>query len=90
MAFLKRTPFLLMLLSVLLVACGPMSKQQFMNDYDRFMQDVKEDYRDYDESDWEKRNEELNAFLEENYSEFEEEMTSEEKAKIWAKVVAWP
>jgi len=89
MAFLKRTPLLLILVSALLVACGPMSKQQFVNDYDRFMQDVKEDYQDYEEDDWEEKNEELNTFLEENYPAFEDELTGEEKGKIWAKVVTY-
>lgn len=86
---MKTKFFLLILPAILLFACSPMTKTQYIHQYDDFMTTVKEEHKDFDESDWEKSDEEFRMLVEEYYPEFEEEMTEEEKVHFWTQAFTY-
>ncbi|MEO0472031.1 MAG: hypothetical protein AAF206_20555 [Bacteroidota bacterium] len=71
-----------------LTACGQ-SKDAYLNEYHSFMEEVNEDYQDYDRDDWKEKNRELETFLNETYPELEEEMSNQEKAKVFSEAVRY-
>lgn len=73
----------------LLVACGPMTKTQYVSQYDGFMQEVREEHKSYDADDWEHKNEEFKHMLEDQYPAFEEHMTEEEKVRHWTQAFTY-
>ena len=74
---------------VLIVVKGSDSKETFVEDFDVFMAQVKEDKYFYDDEEWEEKNEELNELLDEQLEIFEEELTEEEKEHIAKEVYTY-
>jgi ribosomal protein L16 Arg81 hydroxylase len=79
---------LLILLSLLLLSCTT-TKNDYLNNFDGFMSEVKEEHPSYTDADWEEQNEVLQHMLEDQYPEFEAEMTREEKVKIWSQTFSF-
>lgn len=65
-------------------ACGGHSKTSFIREVDELVAEVKVDHDDYDEDDWEQKNEAFNELFEENYERWEDELTAEEKSHLIA------
>lgn len=82
-------PALFFLLIISLVGCSSVSKTQFLENYDEFMEEVQEDHEDYSSKDWKKKNESLKTFLEDEYPQFEEDLTKKEKVRIWAQALTY-
>ena len=68
----------------ILLACKPFSKDQFMSRYESFMDNVKENHEDFNDTDWDRKDEQLEEMLDEWYPEFEEDFTRKERTRIWS------
>jgi hypothetical protein len=80
---------LAMILLLVTLACAPTGKVQYLDQYESFVDDVKVEYASYDDRDWERKNEAMRFFLEEEYPEYKHEMTDEEKAQVWSEAFSY-
>ncbi|MEM8896452.1 MAG: DUF6565 domain-containing protein [Bacteroidota bacterium] len=86
---MKRNGWVLVIILLLAVACAPVSKKQFIAEHEHFVAQVATDYENYDEDDWEEKNERMKEYWEEVYPEFEDEMSLEEKTELTADAVRY-
>ncbi|MEZ4775699.1 MAG: hypothetical protein R3D00_21135 [Bacteroidia bacterium] len=86
---MKITTFLPLAFMIILISCASYNKTTYLKEYDSFMEDVKEDYTSYDKKDWKEKNEEFRILVEEQYPEFEEDMSREEKVKFWTQAFTY-
>ncbi|MEM7655104.1 MAG: DUF6565 domain-containing protein [Bacteroidota bacterium] len=75
-------------IALLMMSCTA-TKTQYLHQFDGFMEEVQEEHKAYSSDDWEEKNEELKFLLEEEYPQFEEEFTDEEKVKIWSQTFTY-
>ncbi len=75
----------------LLMSCdtAPNSKEQYIEDYAKFMKDIHENKNEFTEADWKKKDEEFQKFSVDLYSEFSEKMGLIEQAKIAKNAIAY-
>ncbi|MEZ4826657.1 MAG: DUF6565 domain-containing protein [Bacteroidia bacterium] len=79
-----KTQFIITFFAAIVLFSGcTYNKTTYLKDYDSFMEEVKEDHKSFSARDWEKKNEQFRVMVEEEYPEFEPEMTQEEKVKFW-------
>lgn len=71
-----------MWLVAMLVACAPMSKENYMEQYADFMTEVSEKASSYTEKEWTKCDEKYKRFSEDLYEKFKSEMTMSEKLML--------
>ncbi len=69
-------------LSLAFIACGPVSKEGYMERYTEFMNKVVTESSEYTESEWVECDKEFYRFSEELYLKFEPELTNSEKVKL--------
>ncbi len=75
----KFIAFILLLLS----SCNySLTKEQYLSNYNLFVDDVKQHYSQYDESKWKEKDKEFKKFNEELYSKFKNQLTSSEETRI--------
>ncbi len=67
---------------LLLASCAPQTKESYLQDYQDFMQDVKEHYDTYSQKDWEEKDEKFKKFSEEWYEEYKEDLTWKEQLRL--------
>ena len=67
---------------LLLASCAPQTKESYLQDYQVFMQDVKEHYDTYSQKDWEEKDEKFKKFSEEWYEEYKEDLTWKEQLRL--------
>ncbi len=70
---------LLILVTFLLVACTPTSKEKYMERYAKFMMDIKQNASEYTENEWIKCDEKYRQYSKIWYQKFQPEMTSSDK-----------
>ncbi len=70
------------LVAMLFVACAPTSKESYLKQYDAFIEEASQIYRDCTTEDWSKMIEKFEKFSEEYYNKFENELSSSEKLKV--------
>jgi hypothetical protein len=84
------TKFFLVAAAILLMsACAPMSKESYLEKFDDFITDVSENYKSYDEKDWEKVTEKYEKFSGEWYDKFSDQFTLKDQIKIKANQAKW-
>ncbi len=54
---------------------APLSKEEYLKDYEEFIETVSKDCKTYDENDWKKKDEKFDKFNREWYDKFKEEFT---------------
>ena len=72
-----------------LTACGPISKESYIEKFDEFVTHVSENYNSYTEKDWKKASKKYEKFSGKWYSKFENEYTLIEEIKIKANQARW-
>ncbi|HOP03059.1 MAG TPA: hypothetical protein PL017_03450 [Tenuifilaceae bacterium] len=73
---------ILTLMATIFFACEPTSKEKYMADYKRFVDEVAAQGSNYTADDWKKANETFSKFNNEWYKKFESEFTLNDKARI--------
>lgn len=74
--------FVAVIISVSFFSCAPLTKESYLERYDEFIDEIKEEYETYTEEDWLDKDEKLEKFSGEWYDKFEEELTLKEELKI--------
>lgn len=69
----------IILLMILTTSCGPQSKESYLKKYDKFIEEVGNEYKEYDTEDWEKSNEKFDKYSNEYYDKFKEDLTWKEQ-----------
>ena len=87
-------PYMVLAASLLVMilamsSCAPMNKDQFMKQFNAFMEEVEENHDDYSDEEWKAKNEKLEVMLDEWYPQYEEEMTGKELTTVWTKTVSY-
>ncbi len=59
------------------------SKKMFLKSFDKFVENVKDDYSDFTKEDWEIKDEKFKKFSEECYKKFESKLTGEEREQFF-------
>ena len=72
----------LFLLSVLLFACAPQSKEAYLEGFKEFIDNVDKNHAEFTSEDWESAKEEYDKYMGEWYNKFEEEMSIAERMKV--------
>ncbi|MBV7267898.1 DUF6565 domain-containing protein [Winogradskyella luteola] len=80
----KKTNFLLLFISVLtLLSCETnYTKDDYLKDYERFVVDIKRDWREFNESDWLTKDKINDDFYNSKYNKFQGELSSSEKVRV--------
>ncbi len=73
---------LVALLTVLFNSCTPLNKEDYLERYQRFMDDVSKDYRFFTSEQWQKANEQFELFSNEWYNKYRNQLTLEEKMRL--------
>lgn len=73
---------LVLFLSLAFMACGPISKEGYLERYAEFMNQVAAESSEYTESDWAECDNEFKKLSEELYAKFKPELTNSEKMKL--------
>ena len=61
------------------------SKKTFLKNYNTFIDDVSDNYKDFTEKDWKNSDEKLKKYIDECFDKHEDDLTEDEKAEVWAK-----
>lgn len=70
------------LIVILAITSCAVTKESYMNKFDTFVENVKENSSRYNENDWYKTEEKFNKLAGSEYKKFEPELTMQEKLKI--------
>lgn len=78
-------------LFVLLGSCNTncINKQAFLENFDKFSEDLTNHYHSLDHQDWIEVEEEYESFVSKCYPKFKEEMTGTEKLSFWKNAFAY-
>lgn len=76
--------FAILVLAFLMVACAPSTKQDYLEEYKAFIEEVSENASSYSESDWEDKTAEFEKFSKEWYEKFKEELSLGEQMQVTA------
>lgn len=77
--------FLSITIALLMTACAPSTKQDYMAEFGEFIETISEKSSEYNTGDWASADAEFDKFLGEWYDKYESEMTLNDKMQI----VAW-
>ena len=78
-----KSKFHLILFGILLfTACAPQTKESYLQDYQDFMQDVKEHYDTYSQEDWKEKDKKFKKFSEEWYDKYKDDLTWKEQLRL--------
>lgn len=77
--------FLSIAIALLMTACAPLTKQDYMAEFGEFIETVSVKSSEYNTDDWASADAEFDKFLGEWYDKYEPEMTLSDKMQI----VAW-
>ena len=80
--FLASKYHLIIFVLLLLAACASQTKESYLQDYQDFMQDVKEHYDTYSQKDWQAKDEKFKKFSEEWYEDYKEDLTWKEQLRL--------
>jgi len=73
---------LVYIIAIIAVSCSPLSKEQYLKNYESFLSDIAENHRSYTDKDWEKKNEKFRMFSEVWFEKFKADFTWQERLKI--------
>lgn len=83
MRTIKHLPFLVFMMMLLVTACNKsFTKKGYLNNYDRWINTLKNDYENFNEADWDHATKEFLNYSETEYDRFKEDLTPEEHRKI--------
>lgn len=75
---------MLFVVAIAIVSCAPSTKEAYIEEYKEFIREVSDDWKKYDESDWERAGNKNEKFSGDWYNEFSDELTKKEKTHIAA------
>ncbi|MBL4746255.1 MAG: hypothetical protein JKY08_07780 [Flavobacteriaceae bacterium] len=78
--YLNQSIFLLFVVFIILISCSPQSKESYIEEYQKFILNVRNDCGNYSEEDWLKTNKKFIKFSEDWYENFENEF-------IWSEIL---
>ena len=78
---MKKTAVSIVLIAVVF-SCEPNSKEQYMSDYKRFIDNVSANYKSYTSDDWKKADETFAKFNNEWYNKFKDQFSLEDKVRV--------
>jgi Domain of unknown function (DUF6565) len=83
-AILRAGIFAVLIITLLSVnSCsGPSGKDEYLNRFERFVDNVRKDHGHYNRSDWKYADERFNKFSNEWYEKFRDELTLNDEVKI--------
>ena len=72
------------LLLLLLSACTniSVSKSEYISTYESWVEQLKSNYKNYNESDWAKVEKEFNAYNQQEYNKYKDQLTDSERMKV--------
>lgn len=70
------------LIVILVSSCAPMSKDVYLNNYDKFVENVRENHEKFTESDWINADKKFDEYSNKLFVKFEPEFTLEEKVLV--------
>lgn len=76
--------FAILVLAFLMVACAPSTKQDYLEEYKAFIEEVSENASSYSESDWADKTSEFEKFSGEWYEKFKDELSLGEQMQLTA------
>lgn len=74
--------FCLFFAAVLLLSCAPTSKEDYISDYKEFINKVSDEYKTYNDNDWNRAERKLDKFSGEWYDKFSKELSAKEKIVV--------
>lgn len=77
-----RNLFILLITLFMVTSCAPSSKEEYLERYKKFMDEVSENYKTYSPEQWEMANEKFARFNNQWYQKFRPTLTWAEKATI--------
>lgn len=86
---MKITHFVIACLGAFLLACAPLTKQQYLNELETFTDESGAHCDSYTDREWASRNEQMKEYLGEQYQRFEADLTPKEKAHVWAQALVY-
>jgi hypothetical protein len=79
----KIVPLIIMFVTIMCyMACMPLSKDQYFDQYEQFMEEVKKTHRIIDKDEWAAYDKQHKLFYEQYYEQYEDEMSIGEKLKV--------
>ncbi|MCF0205462.1 MAG: hypothetical protein HUK12_09330 [Muribaculaceae bacterium] len=79
----------LMAMAMILASCAPSSKEDYLNQFSQFIEEVKTNHESYSDSDWEKAEKKFEKFSGEWYEKFDNELSTSEKIKAATLCTQW-
>lgn len=76
-------------LAFMMMACAPTTKEEYLENYKAFIEEISENSSSYTEADWAEKAEEYAKFTGEWYNKFESEFTLSEKMQVAANAVSY-
>ena len=76
--------FVIAALAFLMVACAPSTKEEYLEEYKEFIEEVSEKAKTYSETDWAEKTEEFEKLSKEWYQKFKEELSLGEQMQVTA------
>ncbi len=75
---------ILILFTILLVSCStaPNNKEQYIESYETFIQDIQKNGSKFSETEWEEKDAEFEKYSEEMFNQFQDEMSTSEQIKV--------
>ena len=82
--------FCSIIITLILVSCStPLSKESYLKKYDVFITDISENYKAFNEKEWEKAAKKHDKFSGEWYNKFENDFSFKDQIKIKANQSKW-
>lgn len=72
----------------LMSPCGA-NKEEFLTNYDTFIQEIKEKDLAYDAAEWESHDREFKAIVEDCYKKYEADLSTSEEVEFWTNALAY-
>ncbi len=90
---MKKLTLVLLSISLVLVSCSlspcGFSKDQFVEKHNDLVKEAKKNKKSWTDSDWKSRDDHMKQMVEECYENYENEMSSNEVAKFWARTATY-
>lgn len=81
--------FGMIIATIILIGCAPMSKDAYMRQFSDFTMDVSQNCKSYNDKDWEKMTEKYNSFSGEWYEKFKNKLSTKEKVLVKSYQARW-
>lgn len=85
-SYMNKGIFIAILITLGISSCNIdpcFTKSFFIQQYEKTTEEVFDNYKDYSDKDWEKKDEKMDVFVGQCYEQNEEKMTDEEKKDFW-------